>query len=101
MKLAIIGTGYVGLVQGAVFADSGNDVICMDIDEKKINNLKKGVVPIFEPGLGEMVKRNLHEGRLVFTTSLKDAVIASDIIFLCLLISDRVLWLQVRLRCAQ
>lgn len=84
MKLAIIGTGYVGLVQGAVFADSGNDVVCMDIDEKKIHNLKKGTIPIFEPGLEEMVKRNLHEERLVFTTSLKEAVTKSDIIFLCL-----------------
>ena len=84
MKLAIIGTGYVGLVQGAVFADSGNDVICMDIDEKKINSLKKGVIPIFEPGLEEMVQRCQHEGRLKFTTSLKDAVAKSEIIFLCL-----------------
>src|SRR3972149_6161399 len=78
MKLAIIGPGYGGLVQGAVFADSGNDVICMDIDEKKINSLKKGVIPIFEPGLEEMVQRCQHEGRLKFTTSLKDAV-AEDI----------------------
>ena len=84
MKLAIIGTGYVGLVQGAVFADSGNDVICMDIDEKKINGLKKGIIPIYEPGLEEMVKRSVHENRLTFTTSLKDAVQHSDIVFLCL-----------------
>ncbi|MEX1276540.1 MAG: 3-hydroxyacyl-CoA dehydrogenase NAD-binding domain-containing protein, partial [Bacteroidota bacterium] len=84
MKLAIVGTGYVGLVQGAVFADSGNDVICMDIDEKKISGLKKGVIPIYEPGLEELVKRNTQEGRLKFTTSLKDAVTQSDIIFLCL-----------------
>ena len=84
MKLAIIGTGYVGLVQGAVFADLGNDVICMDIDEKKIYSLKKGVIPIFEPGLEEMVQRNQHEGRLKFTTSLKEAVTKSEIVFLCL-----------------
>ena len=84
MKLAIIGTGYVGLVQGAVFADSGNDVICMDIDEKKINSLKKGLIPIYEPGLEEMVQRCQHEGRLKFTTSLRDAVTKSEIIFLCL-----------------
>ncbi len=84
MKLAIIGTGYVGLVQGAVFADSGNDVICMDIDEKKVASLKKGTIPIYEPGLEEMVQRCQHEGRLKFTTSLKDAVAKSEIIFLCL-----------------
>jgi UDPglucose 6-dehydrogenase len=84
MKLAIIGTGYVGLVQGAVFADSGNDVVCMDIDEKKISGLKKGVIPIYEPGLEELVKRGSSEGRLRFTTSLKEAVKHAEIIFLCL-----------------
>lgn len=84
MKLAIIGTGYVGLVQGAVFADSGNDVVCMDIDEKKISGLKKGVIPIYEPGLEELVKRGSAEGRLKFTTSLKEAVKHAEIIFLCL-----------------
>jgi UDPglucose 6-dehydrogenase len=84
MNISIIGTGYVGLVQGACFADSGNNVICMDIDEKKINNLKKGVIPIFEPGLEEMVKRCAQEGRLEFTTNLRTAVEKSDIVFLCL-----------------
>lgn len=84
MNLSIIGTGYVGLVQGACFADSGNNVICMDIDEKKINNLKKGIIPIFEPGLEEMVKRSVQEGRLDFTTNLRTAVDKSEIIFLCL-----------------
>jgi UDPglucose 6-dehydrogenase len=84
MNISIIGTGYVGLVQGACFADSGNKVICMDIDEKKINNLKKGIIPIYEPGLEEMVRRCVQEGRLEFTLSLRSAIEKSDIIFLCL-----------------
>jgi len=84
MNISVVGTGYVGLVQGACFADSGNHVVCMDIDEKKINNLKKGVIPIYEPGLEEMVERCVKEGRLEFTTSLRPAVDKSDIIFLCL-----------------
>ena len=84
MKISIIGTGYVGLVQGACFADTGNTVLCMDIDEKKISGLKKGVIPIYEPGLGEMVQRNSQNGRLDFTTNLKATVERSEIIFLCL-----------------
>jgi len=84
MRISIIGTGYVGLVQGACFADTGNYVICMDIDKKKIQKLRKGIIPIFEPGLEEIVKRNLKNGRLEFTTDLKTAVNDSEIIFLCL-----------------
>jgi UDPglucose 6-dehydrogenase len=84
MNISIIGTGYVGLVQGACFADTGNHVICMDIDEKKIAGLKKGIAPIYEPGLEEMVSRNVNASRLEFTTNLKLAVERSSIIFLCL-----------------
>ena len=84
MKLAIIGTGYVGLVQGAIFADTGNQVICMDIDEKKITMLRKGHIPIYEPGLEEMVRKNMADKRIEFTTNLKMAVDRSEIIFLCL-----------------
>lgn len=84
MKISIIGTGYVGLVQGAVFADTGNSVVCMDIDERKINSLRKGQIPIFEPGLEELVKKNVDDKRLEFTTNLKTAVERADVIFLCL-----------------
>ncbi len=84
MKISIIGTGYVGLVQGACFADSGNSVICMDIDEKKIANLKRGIIPIYEPGLEELVKRNVQDGKLEFSTNLRSTVQHGKVIFLCL-----------------
>lgn len=84
MEISIIGTGYVGLVQGACFAETGNTVVCMDNDEKKIANLKKGIIPIYEPGLEEMVQRNAQEKRLEFTTSLKTASERGEVIFLCL-----------------
>ncbi|MFT6107345.1 MAG: UDPglucose 6-dehydrogenase [Planctomycetota bacterium] len=80
MRIAVIGSGYVGLVAGTCFAESGNTVTCIDIDEKKINGLREGIVPIFEPGLEELVKRNVRDGRLQFTTDyaegMKDAQVA-------------------------
>jgi len=79
----MIGTGYVGLVSGVCFSDLGNDVICVDRDINKINSLKKGKVPIYEPGLSELVIKNFKNKRLTFTTNLKKAVNDSDIIFIC------------------
>jgi UDPglucose 6-dehydrogenase len=82
MKLAVVGTGYVGLVAGTCFAESGNDVICVDIDANKIAMLNQGKVPIYEPGLEEMVRRNAAEQRLSFTMDLPAAVRSSEIIFI-------------------
>ncbi|MBL7828442.1 MAG: UDP-glucose/GDP-mannose dehydrogenase family protein [Saprospiraceae bacterium] len=84
MNIAVIGTGYVGLVTGTCFAETGNDVICVDINEQKVNNLRNGVIPIFEPGLDVLFERNTKEGRLKFTTNLKEAVEKAQIIFLAL-----------------
>ncbi|MDC0618543.1 UDP-glucose/GDP-mannose dehydrogenase family protein [Candidatus Pelagibacter sp.] len=83
MKLCMIGTGYVGLVSGVCFSDLGNDVICVDKDLNKINNLKQGIIPIYEPGLEELVLKNFKNNRLKFTTNLKEAILKSDIIFIC------------------
>ncbi|WP_010665028.1 UDP-glucose dehydrogenase family protein [Marinilabilia salmonicolor] len=82
MKISIVGTGYVGLVTGTCFADTGVNVTCVDIDEKKINNLKKGVVPIYEPGLETMIKNNVEKGRLHFSTSLKESLDQAEVIFI-------------------
>ncbi len=83
MNITMIGSGYVGLITGACFANLGNTVICMDVDQKKIDMLNNGEMPIYEPGLKEMVLQNAKENRLSFTSDMKKAVSESDIIFLC------------------
>lgn len=83
MNICVIGTGYVGLVTGVVFADLGNDVVCVDKDESKVNRLRAGDMPIFEPGLEELVLRNVDEGRLTFTTDFETAVRRSEVIYIC------------------
>jgi len=82
MNIAVVGTGYVGLVAGSCFAESGNDVVCVDNNSEKIESLRKGVIPIYEPGLPEIVERNLRDERLTFTTDLDAAVKKSLVIFL-------------------
>tara|TARA_B100000427_G_scaffold309248_1_gene298129 strand:- start:207 stop:1505 length:1299 start_codon:yes stop_codon:yes gene_type:complete len=83
MRICVIGTGYVGLVSGVCFSDLGNTVICVDNNKDKVDNLIKGIIPIYEPGLEELVKKNFKSNRLNFTTDLNHAVNVSDIIFIC------------------
>ncbi len=83
MKLCMIGTGYVGLVSGACFSDLGNSVVCVDIDKNKINQLKQGIIPIYEPGLEEIVKKNIKNKRLSFSFDFDKSIKDSDIIFIC------------------
>ena len=83
MKITMIGTGYVGLVTGTCFAESGNDVTCLDIDTRKVDLLNRGGVPIYEPGLEELVKRNAASGRLKFTTSYEEAISKAKCVFIC------------------
>ena len=82
MNICVIGTGYVGLVTGVVFSDMGNDVVCVDKIAAKIDGLNQGVMPIYEPGLEEMVARNVADGRLQFTTDLDSAVQRAEIVFI-------------------
>ncbi|MCJ8292606.1 MAG: UDP-glucose/GDP-mannose dehydrogenase family protein [Crocinitomicaceae bacterium] len=83
-KITVVGTGYVGLVTGTCFADTGNQVICVDIDEEKVNRMRNGQVPIYEPHLDKVFQRNIAAGRISFTTNLKEAVDSAEIIFLAL-----------------
>ena len=84
MKVAVIGTGYVGLVTGTCLAETGNEVVCVDIDEAKVEKMRNGVVPIYEPHLDILFERNIKAKRLRFTTSLQDGLDHGDIIFLAL-----------------
>lgn len=84
MKIAVVGTGYVGLVTGTCFAETGNDVICVDIDKNKVDKMKAGIVPIYEPHLDVLFERNIKQNRLSFTTNLEEAIAEAQIIFLAL-----------------
>lgn len=82
MRIAVVGTGYVGLVSGTCFADMGNEVICVDNNVEKIEKLKRGVIPIYEPGLEELVEQNMESGRLKFTSDIAEALECSDFCFI-------------------
>ena len=83
MKICMIGSGYVGLVSGACFAELGNNVICLDKNLNKISNLKNGVIPIYEPGLEELIQRNVKQKRLQFSSNISESIKKSDLIFIC------------------
>jgi len=82
MRIAVVGTGYVGLVAGTCFAESGNTVVCIDIDQVKVDGLKRGVVPIYEPGLEELLERNVRDGRLSFTTNYAEGIARAEVVFI-------------------
>ena len=82
MKIVVAGTGYVGLVTGACLAEIGADVICVDVNEEKIKNLQAGILPIYEPGLDDIVERNFKKGRLHFSTNLDESILRAQIIFI-------------------
>src|SRR6218665_643378 len=84
MKIAVVGTGYVGLVTGTCFSETGNQVTCIDIDVRKVERLTKGEIPIYEPGLDVLFERNTAEGRLKFTTNLAEGIKDAQVIFLAL-----------------
>src|SRR6185369_9815438 len=84
MNIAVVGTGYVGLVTGTCFAEMGNHVICVDIDAKKVESMRNGVIPIYEPHLDALFERNIKQGRLSFTTNLEEAIKPAQVIFLAL-----------------
>src|SRR3989344_4600443 len=83
MKICVLGTGYVGLVTAAVFSELGNEVVGLDIDKAKVSNLRQGKIPIYEPGLDQLVSKNLDSGRLSFTTSYPEALKSVEVIFIC------------------
>src|SRR5690348_974933 len=82
MRIVVVGTGYVGLVAGVCFADSGHDVVCVDVDEQKIAALRQGRSPIYEPGLEELLDKNIAAERLRFSTSLEDSIKAAEVVFI-------------------
>src|SRR5882762_2216605 len=84
MNIAVVGTGYVGLVTGTCFAETGNKVVCIDIDREKVEKLSRGEITIYEPGLELLFSRNIHQGRLSFTTNLAEGIAGAKIIFLAL-----------------
>ena len=83
MRVAIFGTGYVGLVTGTCFAEMGNNVTCVDVDARKVERLRAGEIPIYEPGLEDLVKENVHGHRLSFTITAKDALVDAELAFIC------------------
>ncbi|HLU92649.1 MAG TPA: 2-dehydropantoate 2-reductase N-terminal domain-containing protein, partial [Membranihabitans sp.] len=84
MNIAVVGTGYVGLVTGTCLAETGNHVICIDVDEDKVKRMQAGEVPIYEPGLKTLFDRNSRQGRLAFTTSLAEGIKEAEVVFLAL-----------------
>ena len=81
MRVAMVGTGYIGLVTGTCLAESGNEVVCIDIDREKIESIRRNELPIYEPGLGELVERNQRAGRLTFSTNLGEAIQDRQLVF--------------------